>query len=64
MLLKFLLRFFISSSVSISGTLLSSFPPLIFFEAVIKINYWFVNLPAKLIAKTIVKNNNIETTII
>ena len=44
MLLKFLLRFLISSSDSISGTLLSSFPPLIFFDAVIRLIIGFVGL--------------------
>jgi hypothetical protein len=41
MLLKFWLSILISSSDSISGTLLSSWPELILFDADIKIYNWF-----------------------
>ena len=53
-----------SSSASTSGTLLSNFPALIFFEADIKLIIGYDNLCANVTARTIVKNNNNETIII
>ena len=62
MLLKFLFNFINSSSVSISGTLLSNTPLLIFSEAEIKLTIGFVNLLAKVIAIIVDTNNNKPTT--